>query len=355
MPESARDTDSTIDARRGGPRGCAPAAEGVLVPGSPLRLRHPGKEGPVEFSDAAVAWKLVGDEHLPVVVALGGISAGRHVYRTDDGEAGWWHEVVGPGLAIDTNRVRVLGIDWLGGSGRSSGPRPGQRDFPSISSFDQAELLEALRWHLGIDRFAAIIGASYGGMVALAFAERFPAAVRHIAVIGAAHRAHPIATAWRSLQRRIVRFGLDMGEGADGMVLARALAMATYRTPAEFAARFSGPPERNEEGRFVFPVESYLLRQGEKYRGRVAESYLCLSESIDLHTVDPGRIATSTTLIGVVEDQLVPIDDLRALAGSLAGPCVLHEISSIFGHDAFLKENDMLRPLLAGAQAVETP
>ena len=131
--------------------------------------------------------------------------------------------------------------------------------------------------------------------------------------------------------------------------------MVTYRTPTEFAQRFSGPPERNEVGRFEFPVESYLLRQGGKYRGRVAESYLCLSESIDLHVVDPGRITTPTTLIGVVDDQLVPIDDVRALAGALAGPCSLHEISSVYGHDAFLKENDMLRPLLADAQRVDAP
>jgi len=353
MPESARDTDSSIDARTSGSRGFAPAAEGVLVLGSPLRLRH-HDDTCAEISDAAVAWKLVGDQRLPVVVALGGISAGRHVYRADDGEAGWWHEVVGPRLAIDTDRVRVLGIDWLGGSGSSTGPRKGQDRFPSISSYDQAELLEALRRHLAIDRFAAIIGASYGGMVALAFAERFPAAVRHIAVIGAAHRSHPLATAWRSIQRQIVRFGIARGDGPGGLRLARALAMATYRTPQEFAARFSGDPQR-EDGHFVFPVESYLMKQGERYMGRTAESYLCLSESIDLHKVDPGAITTPTTLIGVVEDQLVPIDDLRALAGALAGPCVLHEISSIYGHDAFLKENDMLRPLLADAQAVEGP
>lgn len=351
MPESAGHTDPPAT-RREPLRGCAPAPEGLLVPGSPLRLHHGG-----EIAGAGVAWRLHGHGHvhLPVVVALGGISAGRDVYRDRDGEAGWWHEVVGPGLAIDTNRVRVLGIDWLGGSGGSSGPRPGQRDFPSISSFDQAQLLEALRWHLGIDRFAAIIGASYGGMVALAFAQRFPAAVRHIAVIGAAHCPHPLATAWRSLQRHIVRFGLDRGDGPNAMVLARALAMVTYRTPAEFAQRFSGPPARNEEGRFEFPVESYLLRQGGKYKGRVAESYLCLSESIDLHAVDPGAITTPTTLIGFVEDQLVPIDDVRALARALAGPCSLHEPSSIYGHDAFLKENDMLRPLLADAQRVAAP
>ena len=96
-------------------------------------------------------------------------------------------------------------------------------------------------------------------------------------------------------------------------------------------------------------MEAYLRKQGAKYEGRVAESYLCLSESIDLHAVAPAAITTPATLIGVIEDQLVPIDDMRALAAGLAGPCVLHEIASLYGHDAFLKENDMLKPLLSAA------
>src|SRR5690606_16111679 len=115
--------------------------------------------------------------------------------------------------------------------------------------------------HLGIKALRAIAGGSYGGMVALAFGERYPERVAHLLVIGASDRAHPMATAWRSVQRHIVRFALERGDPAAGLKLARALAMSTYRSSEEFAARFAGEA-LIREGRFVFPVEEYLYARG---------------------------------------------------------------------------------------------
>src|SRR5690606_8852628 len=116
----------------------------------------------------------------------------------------------------------------------------GQTDFPSIASQDQAEVVRRVAEHLKLGPLAAIVGASYGGMVALAFAERWPDRVQRIIVISAAHRPHPMATAWRSVQRAIVRFATQNEQGAEGLRLARALAMSTYRSPTEFEQRFSG-------------------------------------------------------------------------------------------------------------------
>ena len=143
-----------------------------------------------------------------------------------------------------------------------------------------------------------------------------------------------------------MRFALSLGHAAEGMELARALAMATYRSPEEFAARFGHLP-RSIDGRFVFPVEEYLFARGRDYAARYrAESFLCLSESIDLHLVDATRVATPTTLVAVREDQLVPIGDMRALAARLPR-ARLHEMSSLHGHDAFLKEADALQAVFA--------
>jgi homoserine O-acetyltransferase len=316
------------------------AREGVLeIPGE-TTLHH----GSRLFS-ARVAWRLTGPAQAPVVVALGGISAHRHVWSADDPHSGWWHEVVGPGLALPADRLRILGFDYLGGSGESSGPRPGEA-FPSVSTYDQAEALLRLMNHLGIKSLQAIVGASYGGMVALAFAERHPERVAHIVAISAPDRTHPMATAWRSVQRRIVRLAQDAGRAAQGLELARALAMATYRSPEEFAARFAGAPRLDAQG-YVFPVEDYLASRGAEYAARtVPESFLCLSESIDLHRVEAARIFVPATVIAVREDQLVPVTDLRALAARLPH-AHLHEISSVYGHDAFLKEAVHLAPLLA--------
>jgi homoserine O-acetyltransferase len=185
----------------------------------------------------------------------------------------------GPGRALDSTRLRVLGIDYLGASGQSTGPSAGG-SFPSLSSYDQAEALRGLIDHLRIKRLRAIVGASYGGMVALAFAEHYPDRVEQLLVLSAADRTHPMATAWRSVQRRIVRFALSVGRPAQGLELARALAMATYRSPQEFAARFAAAPTSGDDG-FVFPVEEYLMARGRNYAARyLPESFLCLSESI---------------------------------------------------------------------------
>jgi len=243
--------------------------------------------------------------------------------------------------------VRVLGIDYLGGWGASSGPPAGDARNdgvpPSIGSQDQAGAIVQLLDHLRIERLRAVLGASYGAMVALALGERAPARVGRLVVISGADRAHPMATAWRSVQRRTVRYAQRLGNAADGLELARALAMATYRSPEEFVARFDSPPRR-EQGRFLFPVEEYLFARGRAYAAQYnPESFLCLSESIDLHRVDAARIQVPTTVVGVREDQLVPIEDMRALAARLPD-ARLHEISSPHGHDAFLKEPGQLRP-----------
>lgn len=292
-----------------------------------------------QLKDIDIAWRLVGGPG-PIVAALGGISAGRYV--TGDDPKGWWSEVVGPGKALDTNRFRVLGLDFLGGSGKTTGPRSGQRDFPSISVYDQVRVLTLLLDHLGIERLDAIIGASYGAMVALAFAERVPDRIAKIVAISGADRAHPMSTAWRSIQRAIVRYSLANQDGAGGLRLARALAMATYRSPQEFEARFGGAPER-VAGRYEFPVERYLLARGDAYAASyLPEAFVCLSESIDLHQVDPRRIRVPTILVAVREDQLVPLHSMQALRARLAGPAKLIELSSEYGHDAFLKEADAL-------------
>jgi homoserine O-acetyltransferase/O-succinyltransferase len=322
--------------------------EGILdVPGE-ISLYHGGK-----LSGMCIAWRLVGPANAPVICALGGISANRRVFVTEDPRQGWWSEVVGPERALDANRFRVLSFDYLGGSAESTGPTgdltsADPSPFPSISSYDQAELLVRLLNNLGLKSLRAIVGGSYGGMVALAFGERYPERVGHLIVIGAADRTHPMATAWRSVQRRMVRLAAECGRAKDGLQLARALAMSTYRSSEEFAARFDGAPAHDGE-RFVFPVEQYLFARGSDFAERYKpQAVLCLSESIDLHHVDATRIFVPTTIVAVREDQLVPLADLRGLAARLPA-AKLHEISSIYGHDAFLKESDQLRGIFAAA------
>jgi homoserine O-acetyltransferase len=314
--------------------------QGILnLPGE-LRLHHGGT-----LQGVQLAWRVSGAESAPIVLVLGGISAHRVVYSAA-GTKGWWDSLIGPGQALDSRQFRVLGIDFLGGSARSTGPKDADATrFPSISSYDQADLILRLLNHLSIVSLHAVVGASYGGMVALAFAEKFPERLERLLIISAADRTHPLATAWRSVQRRVLRYALEHGEGAQGVQLARALAMATYRSAAEFEQRFDGPPVAGDDG-FVFPVEEYLFARGADYAAQYgAAPFLCLSESIDLHRIEARSIRTLTTLVGVREDQLVPLSDLQGLAQRLGGGAQLHELTSLYGHDAFLKESAALTPI----------
>lgn len=314
-------------------------------------LRHGGV-----LHGAQLAFELFGPAHGPLVVVQGGISSDR---RVTGGEAprarGWWQDLVGPGRALDTTRVRVLGIDHLGGNGASTGPR--SRDgiaVPAVTPADQARATALLLAHLG-EGPAHFVGASYGGMVGLALAAEHPECLARLVAISAAHRSHPRATAGRWIQRQVVQLGIAQGVPGEALALARALAMTSYRTAEELGARFDAAPSWCGE-QPEFAVARYLRARGEAFAADFdPDAFLCLSQALDLHRVDPRRITAPTTLIGVPSDPLVPIEDVRATARALAGPVRLVELPSRYGHDAFLKETEALASVLRealGAQEV---
>jgi homoserine O-acetyltransferase len=279
-----------------------------------------------------VGLRRLGTPGRPAVVVLGGISAGRDVASGADPE-GWWEQQVGPGRALDTEQFEILGFDWLGGRGRTTGPVQGG-SFPPVSTVDQATAIVAACEQVGIDSLHAAVGASYGGMVALALAASFPRRVGRLVVISAPARSHPMAIGLRDLQRQIVRLGQRGGNETECLALARGIALTTYRTEQEFRGRFPHAPGVPDEG-----VESYLQHHGRRFaESWTAEQFLCLSESMDRHVVDPSAIAVPALFAGVHSDALVPAWQLRELHDRWGGPSRLILADSSFGHDAFLKE-----------------
>ena len=187
-------------------------------------------------------------------------------------------------------------------------------------------------------------------MVGLAFAEAFPERLGRLVVLGAAHRPHPMATAWRGIQRRIIALAAAAGRPEEGVALARELAMTTYRSPEEFAVRFAADAPAAAGG--AYPVCDYLIACGRRYPARMTAARLTsLSDSVDRHRVEPEAIATPTTVIAFDSDRLTPLEDARELAARLPRLQALHVLPSIYGHDGFLKEADALKPLLAEALA----
>lgn len=293
-----------------------------------------------QLAQPALNARIVGPVGAPLVVVAGGISSGRNAVATDDGSPGWWPWVVGEGAPVDTRRSRVLAFDFA----------PGGDVLCTITTRDQARLAALALDALGVGQAAAFVGCSYGGMVALAFAEIFPARVARLVVFSAAGRAHPMATAARGIQRRIVQFGIDSGRPQEGVALARELSMTTYRSEREFAERFDGPAPTAAGERYA--VCEYLGERGRAYPAIMpARRWISLSDSIDRHRVDAARVASPTTLVSIASDRVVPASDMRAFSAKLPRLERLVEADSLYGHDAFLKERWLVEGVLTQALA----
>ena len=292
--------------------------------------------------DTVIQARLVGPQHAPVILVLGGISANRHVCDLSgpgNRQTGWWQGVTGPDCPIDTRRFRVLSFDFLPGDFLSDEGSSLEPDL-CVTPGDQARIAAFLCDYLRIEKLHAFVGASYGGMIALNFARLFPEKLERLVILCAAHRVHPMGVAWRSIQRKIVQLGLDTQQPERALSLARELGMTTYRTSQEFGSRFLNHHD----------VQSYLENRGQEFIGKMSPArYLALSKSIDQHQVDPAEVQVPTTVIGFRQDQLVPVEDLRLLGQQLPQLAHYFEADSIYGHDAFLKEIPFLSDCLQQA------
>jgi len=313
--------------------------------------------GTVGLPDSAagdtVAYASYGREDAPAVFVLGGISGHRFVNGDPQGGHGWWPGVVGDGAALDPARYRIVSLDWLGGAGDSSGPAASETSVPVVTTQDQAHAVVRVLDHLEIDQLHGFVGASYGGMVGLALGALYPERVRRLLVLCAAHRPHPMAVALRVLQRRIVELSTGTGRELEGLALARALAITTYRTPEEFEQRFAISPNW-DEGPPRFAVEDYLEHQGERFTQRFsATTFRILTQSLDLHRVVPEDVLVPTTVMSVDSDTLVPPWLVAELARRLPKSGRAVRITSIFGHDAFLKEHQAVGRLILNVLETE--
>lgn len=324
--------------------------DGVVQLDGGLPLRGGGRITPCR-----IAYRLIGAEGAPIVAVMGGISADRRVCAAPgtDEPPGWWEGVVGPGRGLDLERWRVLAFDFLAGPGGSSRPaRPSEPNaIPQVTPADQADALRAVADRLELPTLDAVMGASYGGAVALSFAAHHADRTRSALVIGAAHRSHPLATALRVVQRRIVQDGVARGDERDGLALARVLAMTTYRSQEEFQRRFAGQPSVGPEGP-RFPVEDYLDYHGQAFAERFdALGFLCLSLSMDLHSVDPSQVGAPVTLVAMEPDSIAPAWQVRQLHELLGPGHELIEVAASCGHDSFLTDvgtfNEVVSTFLA--------
>ena len=281
----------------------------------------------------------------------------------------WWGPLVGPGKALDTDRHAVLAANLLGSCYGSSGPTEWRAErgeaFPELTPADLARAHVPLLEHLGVRRLALATGGSLGGMVALEWGRLSSVPVDRLVVFAAPAVASPQAIAWNVVQRMAIETDpawagghYPPGQGpVAGLEAARALAMITYRSGAEFQARFGRLSSRSEG---VFDVEYYLRRQGEKLVARFdAASYVALTRTMDLHDVGDLSVAAQETAqrvgevigVGIDSDILYLPGEVRdwvSAYGAAGARAEYREIASLYGHDAFLIEWDQVERILRG-------
>jgi homoserine O-acetyltransferase len=316
------------------------------------------------LTDARLRYRVLGD--VDAAQENGWILVFHALTGSADVEA-WWGPLVGPGRALDTSRHAILSTNLLGSCYGSTGPIPWQaahgRVFPRLSSLDLARAHVPLLADLGVRRLALATGGSLGGMVTLQWGRISPVPVDRLVVFAAPAATSAQAIAWNAAQRMAIEAdpawrggAYPEGDGpAAGLAAARAIAMITYRSAAEFAERFARSSTR-APGRF--DADHYLRRQGDKLVARFdAASYVALMDAMDLHDVgDPAGAARATAErvgevvgVGVDSDILYYPAEVRGWVAAYreAGANARYvEITSLYGHDAFLTEWDQVTAIL---------
>ncbi|MEQ1439689.1 homoserine O-acetyltransferase [Fontimonas sp. SYSU GA230001] len=239
------------------------------------------------------------------------LSGDHHAAGYHDGQdrkPGWWDNCIGPGKPIDTRRFFVVSLNNLGGCKGSTGPntlnpdtgRPYGPDFPLLTVRDWVRSQALLADALGIERWAAVVGGSLGGMQVMQWAIDYPQRIAHALVIAAAPKLSAQNIAFNEIARQAILSDPNFHGGrfydygvvpTHGLKLARMLGHITYLSDEAMRAKF-GRLQRVNQFNFnfevEFEVESYLRYQGQSFVDRFdANTYLLMTKALDYF--DPAR------------------------------------------------------------------
>jgi homoserine O-acetyltransferase len=317
------------------------------------------------------------------VLVCHALNASHHVagtYADQPDNVGWWDNMVGPGKPLDTSRYFVIGVNNLGSCFGSTGPmdvnpatgKPYGASFPVVTVEDWVNAQARVADALGIDRFAAVMGGSLGGMQALAWAIMYPDRLAHCVVIASTARLSAQNIAFNDVARQAIMSDPDFHGGdfyahgvvpKNGLRVARMVGHITYLSDDDMADKFGRRLRPGEDsaadGQYKFgygvdfEIESYLRYQGDKFAKYFdANTYLLITKALDYF--DPARAcggdltrALAGTRAGFLlasftTDWRFSPDCSREIVQALIAnqrPVTYAEIDAPHGHDAFLLED----------------
>ena len=318
------------------------------------------------------------------VLVCHALNAAHHVaghYADDPSNVGWWDNMIGPGKPVDTDRFFVIGVNNLGGCHGSTGPqstnpktgKPWGADFPVVTVEDWVAAQSRLADHLGIRRFAAVMGGSLGAMQALQWTISFPERVRHALVIACAPNLSAQNIAFNEVARQAIITDPDFHGGhyyehgtrpTRGLRVARMVGHITYLSDDEMAAKFGRQLRNGKLGysfESEFEIESYLRYQGRKFSEYFdANTYLRITKVLDYF--DPalehgGNLAKALAparakflVVSFTTDWRFSPARSREIVKALLDNRLnvsYAEIEAPHGHDAFLLEDARYHRLIS--------
>lgn len=343
-------------------------AGGAVLPELTIAYETYGRLNANASNAILICHALTGDQHV----------ASRHPVT---GKDGWWTRLVGPGKPVDPEHWFIICANVLGGCMGSTGPssvdprdgRPYAMRFPVITISDMVAAQARLLDHLGVERLAAVVGGSMGGMQALSWAVQYPQRVGKVVAIATAARHSAQNIAFHEVGRQAIMAdpmwaGGNYGDTppAAGLAVARMAAHITYLSEAGLTEKFGRRLQNRDQVSFGFDadfqVESYLRHQGLSFVERFdANSYLYITRAMDYYDLaqpHDGNLARAFAdvrsrfcLISFTSDWLYPTAESRRIVRALnaaGAPVSFVELESPFGHDAFLLDAPEMNRVVNG-------
>ncbi|MBU1084622.1 MAG: homoserine O-acetyltransferase [Candidatus Omnitrophota bacterium] len=329
---------------------------GMTIKGLRLAYETYGRLNEKRTNAVLICHALSGDAH----------AAG---YHSGDKKPGWWEDMIGPGRAFDTDEYFVICSNVIGGCKGSSGPnstdpstgRPYGLSFPIVSIKDMVSAQKALIDHLGVEKLLSVCGGSMGGMQALQWPVSYPDAVSSCIPMATTYKHSAQQIAFDEVGRQAIMADPAWNGGdyyekehpSAGLAVARMIGHITYMSNDSMERKFGRILKKEKLGyefSSEFEVEGYLRYRGDSFVKRFdANSYLYLTKAMDYFDVQKKNslqqafkdIKTKFLLIAFSSDWLYPPFQSKEIVTALKmnGINVTYcEISSDYGHDAFLLE-----------------
>ncbi|MFC3682115.1 homoserine O-succinyltransferase MetX [Hydrogenophaga luteola] len=290
-----------------------PLRSGAVLPAYELVFETYGTLNADRSNAVLICHALNASHH---VAGLHADERGQPIARSE----GWWHNMIGPGKSVDTNRWFVIGVNNIGSCFGSTGPthtnpatgQPWGADFPVVTVEDWVDAQARLLDILGIEELAAVMGGSLGGMQTLSWTLQYPERVRHAVVVASAPNLTAENIAFNEVARRAIVTDPDFHGGhylragtlpRRGLRIARMIGHITYLSDDVMNEKF-GRTLRAADGEdpaaaaelayrystqdVEFQIESYLRYQGDKFSEYFdANTYLLITRALDYF--DPAR------------------------------------------------------------------